>query len=132
MPEGFATETRPPNQPTAKTKASVKSRGWGGLPLLRYSGHPDHHQPYVLDINKSDVDMGAVLSQIRDGEERAIAYFHNTLTPKKHYVIWKEILAVIKGVKRFRIYIYRQHFMCPSDGCVKKGSPLTKWPGGWR
>lgn len=44
-------------------------------------GYPDPEQRYIRATDSSDVDMGAVLAQIQDGEERLIAYFNRTLTP---------------------------------------------------
>ncbi len=40
-------------------------------PLLAY---PDPNVPYVVDTDASNLAIGAVLSQVQDGEEKVIMY----------------------------------------------------------
>jgi len=35
---------------------------------------PNDGDPFILDTDACDVSIGAVLSQVQDGEERVIAY----------------------------------------------------------
>lgn len=55
--------------------------------------------------------VGTVLSQTQDGEECVIAYYSKTLGPaeKCYSLIQKQLSAVVKAVKCFRLYLYRQH-----------------------
>ena len=50
----------------------------------------------MLDTDASDFALGAVLSQIQDGEERAIAYASRVLGPAKqnYCTTKKELLAM--------------------------------------
>ena len=58
-----------------------------------------------------------MLFQVQDGEERVIGYYSKTLTPpeKNYCVTRRDLLAVVKGVKHFRPYLYRQHFDLRTD-----------------
>ena len=49
-------------------------------PLL---AHPDFSKAFILDTDASDTAIGAVLSQIHDGEERVISYASRCLTKAK-------------------------------------------------
>ena len=46
-------------------------------PILAF---PNFNQPFILDTDASDVRMGAVLSQVQDGQERVIAYASQVLS----------------------------------------------------
>ena len=80
-------------------------------------GYPDPKLPYVLDADVSNDGVGAVLSQVQDGEERVIGYYSKTLTPpeKNYCATRRELLAVVKEVKHFRPYLYRQKFTLRTD-----------------
>lgn len=75
-------------------------------------GYLDMKWPYLLDTNASDVGIGAVLSQVQDGETKAIAYYSKTLTSlgKNYGLTWKEPLARVKTIMYFRPSLYRSHF----------------------
>jgi len=70
-------------------------------------GMPENTGQYILDTDASDVGLGAVLSQVQDGEERVIAYASRTLQkPERNYeTTKKELLAVVYGLKQFRQYL---------------------------
>ena len=80
-------------------------------------GYPDPGRPYILDTDASNEGLGAVLSQEYDGKERVIAYWSKTLAPseKNYCVTRRELLAVVKGVKHFRPYIYGRQFRLRTD-----------------
>ena len=63
--------------------------------------HPDFSKAFVLDTDASDQAIGAVLSQIIDGQERVIAYASRTLTKseRRFCVTRKELLALVHFVK---------------------------------
>ena len=80
-------------------------------------GYPDHRLSYILDTDASKEGIGAVLSQIQDGEERVIGYYSKTLSPaeRNYCVTRRELLAVVKGMKHFRPYLYGQVFLLRTD-----------------
>jgi len=73
-------------------------------PVLAMPSNDGH---YILDTDASDIGLGAVLSQVQDGEERVIAFASRTLQkPEKNYeTTRKELLAVTYGLKQFRQYL---------------------------
>ena len=58
---------------------------------------PDFTKPFVLDKDTSQTGIGAVLSQVIDGQERVIAYASCTLSKAKrrYCVTQKELLAMV-------------------------------------
>ena len=83
-------------------------------PILAY---PDFGKPFILDTDASDSGVGAVLSQMIDGEERVVAFASRTLskTEQKYCVTRKELLAVVTYVKHFRHYLYGREFRVRTD-----------------
>ena len=88
-----------------------------GLVTAPVLGYPDPAVKYILDTDASTVGVGAVLSQIQEGNERVIAYYSKTLSPaERNYCVTRwELLAVIKAVKHFRPYLYGQTFRLRTD-----------------
>jgi transposase InsO family protein len=78
---------------------------------------PSNDGQYVLDTDASDIGLGAVLSQIQDGEERVIAYASRTISkPERNYeTTRKELLAVVFGLKQFRQYLLGKPFTIRTD-----------------
>jgi len=62
---------------------------------------------FVLDTDCSAFALGAVLSQIQQGEERVIAYHSRALTvaETKLCVTMRELLAVVDSVRKFHFYL---------------------------
>jgi len=58
---------------------------------------PNDGDPFVLDNDACDVSIGAVLSQVKDGEEKVIAYASRSLSmqERNYCVTKKELLAVV-------------------------------------
>ena len=79
-------------------------------PILVYSRRFDLE--FVLDTDASDFSIGAVLSQIQEGQERVIAYASRALTKaeRNYSVTKKEMLALVFFTKHFRHYLYRRRF----------------------
>lgn len=79
--------------------------------------HPDFTKPFILDTDASDMAMGAVLSQVQDGDERVISYASRCSTKAecKYYVTRKELLAIVHFVKYFRHYLYGKPFLVRTD-----------------
>lgn len=73
---------------------------------------PDYTKPFSISCDASDVALGAVLSQDYDGNERAIAYFSQKLSPseRKYSVTERECLAVIRAIEKFRGYVEGSRF----------------------
>ena len=80
-------------------------------------GYPDPKLQYILDTDASAVEVGAVLTQVQDGEERVMAYYSKTLAPPEcnYCVTRRELLAVVKAVKHFRPYLYGNKFKLRTD-----------------
>jgi len=74
--------------------------------------YPDPTLEYILDMDASDQNVGAVLSQVQEGREVVVAYYSKSLVPteQNYCTTRKELLAVIKSVKHFRPYLYGRRF----------------------
>jgi hypothetical protein len=83
-------------------------------PLLVY---PDFTQPFILVCDASTKAVGTVLSQLRDGEERPIAYCSRQLSPPetRYSVTELELLAFIFATKQFQCYLYGRKFTVYTD-----------------
>ena len=74
-------------------------------------------QRFLIDCDASNVGVGAVLSQIQDGEEKVISYFSKYLsrTERKYCTTRKELLAVVMAVKNFHHFLFGQQFTVRTD-----------------
>jgi hypothetical protein len=75
-------------------------------------GYPLPDAPFILDTDASNQAVGAVLSQLQDGQEQDIAYYSQTLShPQRQYCTTRrELLAVIEAIQHFHHYLYGCHF----------------------
>ena len=97
----------------------------------------DPEQPYLLQTDASDVGLGAVLAQERDGLEHPIAFYSRALNKaeRNYTTTEKECLAVVEGVKAFGIYLLGATFSVITDHnalkalhtTVKAGPRVTRW-----
>ena len=80
-------------------------------------GYPEGDGSFILDADASGEAIGAVLSQIQQGEERVIAYYSCVLEKRErqYCVTRRELLAIIKSVKHFHHYLYGRHFTIRTD-----------------
>lgn len=81
-------------------------------------GYPDVNEGnFILDTDASSDTIGAVLSQIQNGQERVIAYGSRTLsTAEKNYCVTrKEMLALVFFVKHFKHYLLGREFTLRTD-----------------
>lgn len=71
----------------------------------------------MVDTDASNHGLGAVLSQVQEGQERVIEYYSRTLTKseRNYCATRKELLAVVQAVKHFHPYLYGQEFKVRSD-----------------
>lgn len=79
--------------------------------------NPDFERPYLLHTDASELGMGAVLSQVQNGEEKPIAFAsqHFTVREKKYSTIEKEAAAIVWAMNKFHVYLYGAKFRILSD-----------------
>jgi len=90
---------------------------------LLQSSYPQPKGKFILDTDASNAGIGAVLSQIQNGEEHVIEYFSTILTKaeENYCVTRKELLAIVKLVDHFHKYLYGQEFL------IRTGHATLKW-----
>ena len=83
-------------------------------PILAY---PMPTGKFVLDTDASGFGIGAVLSQVQDGEERVVAYASRSLNKaeRNYCVTRREMLAVVTFIRKHRQYLYGQEFEVRTD-----------------
>jgi predicted aspartyl protease len=93
---------------------------------------------YVLDTDAANQSIGAVLSQMQDGQERVIAYASRVLNPaqKRYCVTRRELLAIVTFVHSFRDYLLGNRFLLRTDNAAltwlkRQKNPSGKVPDGW-
>ena len=80
-------------------------------------GYPTRDDPFILDTDASGDGLGAVLSQIQEGQERVIAYASKTMseTQRRYCTTYRELLAVVIFVKQYRNYLWGRSFTVRTD-----------------
>ncbi len=83
-------------------------------PVLRA---PDFSCPFLLQTDASDTGLGAVLSQIQEGEEHPVIYISRKLIPaeRNYAAVEKEALAVKWAVLKLRYYLLGRKFTLVTD-----------------
>jgi hypothetical protein len=78
---------------------------------------PRDDAPTILDVDACDTGIGAVVSQIIDGEERPLAYASRTLNAaERNYCITRrEALSLIFGLKTFRQHCLGRDILIRTD-----------------
>lgn len=78
---------------------------------------PDDEGQFILDTDASDSAIGAVLSQVQNGEERPVCYASQLYDKhqRNYNVTRKELLALVTFVKKFRQYLLGRHFVIRTD-----------------
>ncbi len=79
---------------------------------------PDYSKTFHLQTDASDRGVGAVLSQLDDsGQDRPVAYFSRKLLDREsnYAATDKECLAIVEGIKHFRIYLTGVQFEVTTD-----------------
>ena len=68
---------------------------------------PQFTQEFILDTDASGEGLGAVLSQVIEGEEKVVAYASKTLTrtERKYCATRREMLALVWATHHFRPYL---------------------------
>ena len=114
--EGFSNIARPLHQLTEKNIHSVWAEECEqsfvelkekliSAPILPY---PLPEGDYILDTDASGYALGAVLSQVQDGQEKVIGYASRSLNKaeKNYCVTRRELLAVVFALRHFKPYVY--------------------------
>ena len=85
-----------------------------GGPIL---GYPTIKDPFVLDTDASLNGVGAFLSQMQNGQERALSHYSHRLSKaERNYCITRrELLAIVKAIRRFHLYLYGRSFTFRTD-----------------
>lgn len=83
-------------------------------PILKF---PDYNFPFVVDTDASANSLGAVLSNIIDGEEMPLVFASRVLskTETNYSTTKREALAVIQAMKWFRSYLWGHKFILRTD-----------------
>ena len=83
-------------------------------PILSF---PNFSYPFVLDTDASETALGAVLSQVIEGEERPVAFESRVLTKTEvNYATTKrEALGIVQAMQWFRPYIYGTQCIVRTD-----------------
>ena len=136
----FATISKPLTRLTEKNSIFV----WGeeeesafltlkdllvSAPIMAY---PESSSTFILDTDASGSGIGAVLSQIIEGEERVIAYGSRILTKaeRAYCVTRREMLAVVHFCKYFRHYLLGRKFLLRTDHASLRWLKSFKEPEG--
>ena len=95
-------------------------------------GYPNPTGEFILDTDASNYGIGAVLSQLQDGQERVIAYFSRSLNraERQYCVTRKELLAMVKAIRHFHCYLYGQRFILRTDHAALRWLLNFKSPEG--
>lgn len=79
--------------------------------------HPDCNAKLALVTDASDLAMGAVVQQLKDGEWQPLAFFSRKLSPcqQKYSPYDRELLAIYESIKYFRHMLEARHFVVYTD-----------------
>ncbi|KAL0176939.1 hypothetical protein M9458_029269 [Cirrhinus mrigala] len=99
--------------PRPQTKTQIKT-ALASSPVLRAL---DFSCPFLLQMDASDTGLGAVLSQIQEGEENLVIYISRKLSPaKRNYAtVEKEALAIKWAVLELRYCLLGRKFTLVTD-----------------
>ena len=81
---------------------------------------PNFRHPFVIDTDASETALGAVLSQIIDGEERRIALESRGLseTEVNYATTKREALGIVQAMQWFRLYLYGSQCIVRTDHAI--------------
>ena len=98
-------------------------------PVLAY---PDSTSEFILDTDANLTGLGAVLSQVQNGEVKVIAYASRTLNKSqvRYCTTYKELLAVVTFIRLYRHFLWGRHFTVRTDHASLKWLKNFKNPEG--
>ena len=83
---------------------------------------------FILDVDASDISVGAVLSQLQGGNERVIAYFSQRHAATEMNYCTTRKLAVVKALRNVRVYLLGRPFLLRTDHSALRWLRLTPAP----
>ena len=95
-------------------------------------GYPLDSGQLLLDTDASDWGIGAVLSQVQEGEERVLAYGSRRMsaTEQNYCTTRRELLAAIEFTSHFRQYLLGRSFIIRTDHSSLRWLTRMKEPEG--
>ena len=98
---------------TEKAFKDLKSALCSGPVLVT----PDFTKPMVVQTDASETGVGAVLSQLHEGEEHPIIFISRKLLPReqKYSTVEKECLAIKWALETLKYYLLGRHFTLVTD-----------------
>ena len=104
------------NDPKAVLSFNKLKEALASPSLLVY---PDFksNQPFIIDTDYSGEGIGAVISQVQNGEERPIMFAAKKLRDsQRHYGSYEgELLAVVYALEQFRFFLLGRPFIIRTD-----------------
>jgi hypothetical protein len=75
-----------------------------------------------VDTDACNFSIGVIFSQIQDGQEFIIAYYGKTLNKaeRNYCVTRRELLAIVRTMEHFHMYLYGQQFHLRMDHSALK------------
>ncbi len=79
--------------------------------------YPQSSGQFILDTDAPDLEIGAVLSQVQNGEEKVLSFGSRALSKeeRRYCVTRKELLAIVFFMKYYRHYLLEQKFLVRSN-----------------
>ena len=95
-------------------------------------GYPVPGQRFILDTDACQFSVGAVHSQVQNGNDRVIAYMSKSINQheQRYCTTRKELLAAITGLKTFHSYLYEQEILLRTDNIAVSWLQSLKAPNG--
>ena len=93
--------------PEAQDELETLKRKLMSIPILAL---PSMQEPFILCTDASKTAMGAVLSQVQDGQERAICYASKAFSKAQTRYSATKRLAVVNFARHFRLYLLGRQF----------------------
>jgi hypothetical protein len=83
-------------------------------PILQY---PDFSEEFIPTTDASNDGAGALLPQGEIGEDLPVAFASRSFNKGEKYysTVEKELAAIVRGIKHFRVYLYGRRFKVVSD-----------------
>ena len=109
-----------------KAFAELKKRLMAA-PIL---GMPTDDGAFIVDSDASNTGLGAVLSQVQNGNEVVLAYASRSLSraERNYDVTRKELLAIIFALKTFKQYVLGRRFTIRTDHAALQWLKRTPEP----
>ena len=100
--------------PEAQVAFETLKRKLMSTPILAL---PSMKEPFILYTDASMTDMGAVLSQLQDDQERAICFAPKAFSKAqtRYSATKRELLAVVNLTRHFRHYLLGRQFKIVTD-----------------